>query len=107
VPTRGKESKDSNMLLSVLKDDRGKAKENEEDCSHRKEKVRVNNREPRNNSIENYRINFVKGKRIQHFDPTYYNTVAHMLNTLGRPVVITYLAKPPFVTEVSKRKRSS
>lgn len=59
--TRGKESKDSIIPLSVLKINGGKAMKHEEDYSYLKEKVRVHSKELRNDYTENYRMfNFVK-----------------------------------------------
>ena len=50
---KGKESKDLNMPLSVLKINSGKAMKTEEHYSNLVEKVRVNYKELRNAYIEN------------------------------------------------------
>ena len=53
MQTKGKESKDLNMPLSVLKINGGKGMKTEEHYSNLVEKVRVNNKELRNAYIEN------------------------------------------------------
>ena len=61
MQTRGKESKDLNMLLSVLKINDRKAMKTEEDYSNLVDRVRVNKEKLRNDYIENHRMfNFIK-----------------------------------------------